>query len=71
MGPELAGDLESLVNRPLRNIGGCIGFSLDVDALHALDIVNDDGELVDDETSVKILIFDDEDGARVEAKIEK
>jgi len=33
--------------RPIRDLGGCIGQSVDLDALRELGLVDDDGEIVE------------------------
>lgn len=45
--------------RPIRDIGNAIGQSLDLEALRELELVDDDGELVDEEVTARQKIRDD------------
>jgi hypothetical protein len=54
-----SGELVSLDSRPVRDVGNCIGQSFDMKALRELGIVDDDGELVDDELTARQKIHSD------------
>lgn len=56
---QTAGKLVSLDSRELRNIGHCVGFSLDIDSLREIGIVDDSGEIVSDNASVRVELYDD------------
>lgn len=56
----------SLDNRPLRDLGGSYGFTLDKEALKKADFIDEDGELKDD-FSTRIIQYDD---GTVRAKID-
>lgn len=57
--PHSDGKALSIGVRPVRDIGGCIGSSIDLDALRDLGIVDDDGELLVDRIPARQTVRDD------------
>ena len=51
------GDLVALDNRELRNVGNCVGFSLNRKALRQLGYIDDDGSV--NNSNVRIELYDD------------
>jgi hypothetical protein len=56
---ETNGELISLESRSLRSVGNCIGQSFDLKALRELGLVDDDGELVDENLTARQKIHSD------------
>lgn len=52
-------ELLSVDSRPIRNIGNAIGQSLDLDALRELGLVDENGELKDEEITARQKISSD------------